>query len=235
MKQTVKKILRRKYKWGIVLLGIFIFAVLPVFYSDHDLAEALILKQGSVGEEVKRAQEKLKEWGYYNGQTDGIFGAATKKAVIYFQQKNSLIADGIIGGSTFRALGLPQYARDYTPTEAMSSEAALLSKAIWAEAEGEPYIGKVAVGAVLLNRVNSGDFPNSLNGVIYQSLALESVSNGRLNSRSDSESLRAAKDALNGWDPTYGCLYFWNPKTSTSPWIWTRQIVVQYGNHVFGK
>ncbi len=111
----------------------------------------------------------------------------------------------------------------------------LLSKAIHAEAEAEPYVGKVAVGAVLLNRVNNSQFPNSLSGVVYQSKALESVGNGRMNTQPSTESRKAAQDALNGWDPTYGALYFWNPYKKVSKWIWTRKIVVQYGNHVFGK
>ena len=117
-----------------------------------------------------------------------------------------------------------------------NDDVSLLARAIFAESESEPYIGKVAVGAVLLNRVESSSFPNTLSGVIYQSSALESVSNGRFNASSHNEEcIRAAKDALNGWDPTYGCLYFWNPATATSSWIWSREIVVQYGNHVFGK
>ena len=111
-----------------------------------------------------------------------------------------------------------------------------MARAIHAEAEGESYIGKVAVGAVLLNRVKSSSFPNTLSGVIYQSYALESVSNGRFDTSAGAESLKAAKDAINGWDPTYGCLYFWNPyKTSANSWVWSRQIIVQYGNHVFAK
>ncbi len=111
----------------------------------------------------------------------------------------------------------------------------LLSKAIQAEAEAEPYIGKVAVGAVLLNRVANSKFPNSLSGVVYQNRALESVSNGRMSVQPSASSRKAARDALNGWDPTYGSLYFWNPYKKVSKWIWTRKIVVQYGDHVFGK
>ena len=111
----------------------------------------------------------------------------------------------------------------------------LLSRAIHAEAEGEPYIGKVAVGAVLLNRVNHSEFPNTLSGVIYQGGALESVSNGRMTTASGQESVKAAQDALNGWDPTYGALYFWNPYKPVNKWMWTRTITVQYGDHVFAR
>lgn len=111
----------------------------------------------------------------------------------------------------------------------------LLSRAIHAEAEGEPYIGKVAVGAVLLNRVNHSEFPNTLSGVIYQGGALESVSNGRMTTAAGQESINAARDALNGWDPTYGSLYFWNPNKAVNKWMWTRTITVQYGDHIFAR
>lgn len=111
----------------------------------------------------------------------------------------------------------------------------LLSRAIHAEAEGEPYIGKVAVGAVLLNRVNHSEFPNTLSGVIYQGGALESVSNGRMTTAAGQESIKAAQDALNGWDPTYGSLYFWNPNKAVNKWMWTRTITVQYGDHIFAR
>ncbi len=218
------------------LLMLITIAWFALDLSEGDIAEALVLKQGSQGQAVKDVQQKLKQWGYYNGSVDGIFGAATKKAVIYFQQKNGLSADGVVGDNTLKALGLNKYVGSGGGggSAAQSDKVNLLARAIWAEAEAEPYIGKVAVGAVLLNRVGHGDFPNTLSGVIYQSLAIESVANGRLTAKTSNESVKAAKDAINGWDPTYGCLYFWNPKTATSPWIWTRKIVVKYGEHVFG-
>lgn len=112
----------------------------------------------------------------------------------------------------------------------------LLARVIAAEAQGEPYVGQVAVGAVILNRVKSPQFPNSLSGVIYQPHAFESVSNGLIWRRTPSaEAYRAAQDALNGWDPTYGALFFWNPNKPVSPWIWSRQIIVRIGNHVFAR
>lgn len=120
-------------------------------------------------------------------------------------------------------------------TMSYDEKVTLLSRAIHAEAEGEPYIGKVAVGAVLLNRVNHSEFPNTLSGVIYQGGALESVSNGRMTTASGQESVKAAQDALNGWDPTYGALYFWNPYKPVNKWMWTRTITVQYGDHVFAR
>lgn len=132
------------------------------------------------------------------------------------------------------------YVEDQTPASAAAAssydeQTMLLARAIHAEAEGEPYTGKVAVGAVLLNRVNHSEFPNTLSGVIYQSSALESVSNGRMTTEAGQESIKAAQDALNGWDPTYGALYFWNPYKPVNKWMWTRTITVQYGNHVFAR
>ena len=120
-------------------------------------------------------------------------------------------------------------------TMSYNEQVSLISRAIHAEAEGEPYIGKVGVGAVLLNRVKHSDFPNTLSGVVYQTNALESVSNGRMNSTAGQESVKAAQDALNGWDPTYGALFFWNPYKPVNKWMWTREITVQYGAHVFAR
>ncbi len=118
-----------------------------------------------------------------------------------------------------------------------ASEIQLLARAINGEARGEPYEGQVAVGAVILNRVKSSSFPNSVAGVIYQPGAFTAVSDGQINVAIDSKStvVKAAQDALNGWDPTYGCLYYWNPATATSKWIWSRKIIVKIGKHNFGK
>lgn len=117
-----------------------------------------------------------------------------------------------------------------------ADELDLLARLVAAEAEGEPYAGQVAVAAVILNRVDSPQFPNSISGVAYQPLAFESVMNGLIWRRQPSaEAYNAARDALNGWDPTYGSLFFWNPSKAVSPWIWTRTIIVRIGNHVFGR
>ena len=221
------------------LLIVFIWGVGSFIETEYGSVETAV-RSGSSGEVVKDVQQKLKNWGYYNGSVDGIFGSQTKDAVMLFQRRNGLKVDGVVGNETFKALGLMKYVGSSSAgssgnTDSVSSELMLLARAIHAEAEGESYIGKVAVGAVLLNRVNNKDFPNTLSGVVYQGLALESVSNGRFASYDAAqESIRAAQDAINGWDPTSGCLYFWNPVTSTSAWIWTRSIVVRYGNHVFG-
>jgi N-acetylmuramoyl-L-alanine amidase len=234
------------------LLGIFVL-VLALIYSLYSggSAQALALKQGSFGSEVKALQRELQNQGFYSGDIDGIYGANTIRAVRNMQQQYGLKADGIAGPQTLQALGLvgeksekeaysgvlrePGSTGVASPSSALRQEdITLLARAIQAEAEGEPYIGKVAVGAVLLNRLKHPDFPNTLAGVVYQGQAMESVANGRINISFAPESLRAAQDAAAGWDPTYGCLYFWNPAKSTSAWIWTRKIAVTYGNHVFG-
>ena len=220
------------------LLIAFIWGVGSFIETKYNFVETAV-RSGSSGEVVRDVQQKLKNWGYYNGLVDGVFGSKTKDAVMLFQRRNGLRVDGVVGNETFKALGLMKYVGSSSSgsgnTGPADSELMLLARAIHAEAEGESYIGKVAVGAVLLNRVNHKDFPNTLSGVVYQGLALESVSNGRFAEYDAAqESIRAAQDAINGWDPTSGCLYFWNPVTSTSAWIWTRTIVVRYGNHVFG-
>jgi len=227
-------------KYWAIILGVFVLVLfLGIFMNNDAKAANYTLTWGSQGQAVKDVQQRLKNWGYYDGVVDGVYGSKTYSAILKFQKKNNLTADGVVGNKTYAALGLTKYMTSQGgggSTVSTSDEAYLLGRAIWAESEGEPYIGKVAVGAVLLNRVDSSSFPNTLSGVIYQSYALESVSNSRINAAGpDSDSLRAAHDALNGWDPTYGCLYFWNPATATSPWIWSRTIVVQYGDHVFGK
>lgn len=247
------------YLWMRILplVGIFILTFVLIWSMAAHTALAATLKQGSYGDDVKILQKALQQHGYYSGSIDGVYGSNTTKAVRNFQKSVGLSADGIAGAQTILYLGLEgQMSGDSVSSggntaqpggsgsqgggNAASSglsqdEVSLLARAIHAEAEGEPYIGKVAVGAVLINRVRHQDFPNSLSGVVYQSLALESVSNGRMNGTSGAESQRAAKDAAAGWDPTYGCLYFWNPATATSTWIWSRDIAVQYGQHVFGK
>ena len=198
--------------------------------------EAAVLKQGSRGEDVKTVQQKLKRWGYYSGSVDGIYGPATKKAVEYFQRKNGLTADGIVGRKTFEALGMMEQAgqggqsgqNGYT-----NSDTYLLARCIYAEARGESYTGQVAVGAVVLNRVKSAEFPNTIAGVIYQRHAFTAVSDGQINLTPDQTAINAAKDAMNGWDPTYGCLYYYNPVTATSAWIFSRETVVTIGKHVF--
>ena len=186
---------------------------------------------GSRGEEVTRVQQRLRQYGYLDGAADGIFGQETYDAVVWFQRKNGLTADGVAGPATLAALGLPgstQAGASYH-----ESEITVLARLIHAEARGEPYLGKVAVAAVVLNRVKSPLFPNTISGVIYQAGAFDCVRDGQIDLTPDSDSIRAARDAMNGWDPTGGCIYYYNPATATSAWIWSREVRLSIGRHAF--
>ncbi len=196
-------------------------------------AETVVLKSGSTGAQVRTLQTKLKNWGYYRGAIDGIYGSGTKAAVIKFQKKNGLTADGIVGAKTAAALGMKLSASSSTNSGYASSDVYLLAKLVYGEARGEPYTGQVAVAAVVLNRVKSSKFPNTIAGVIYQSGAFTAVSDGQINLEPNSTAYSAARDAMNGWDPTSGCLYYYNPATATSKWIWSRQVRLSIGRHNF--
>lgn len=206
-----------------------------VFIETPDVAQAAVLKQGSRGDSVKTVQQKLIRWGYLKGSADGIFGAKTKAAVIAFQKKNGLTADGIIGTRTAQALGisLSGTTSSSSSSSASSTDLNLLARVVYGEARGEPYTGQVAVAAVVLNRVRSSSFPNSVAGVVYQSSAFDCVSDGQINLTPNQSAYNAAKDALNGWDPTYGCLFYYNPRTATSKWMLSRTVKLSIGNHAF--
>lgn len=192
---------------------------------------------GSRGAQVRQVQQKLKQWGYYDGTVDGVFGQGTYDAVVYFQRKNGLKADGVVGDATAAAMGLnfggASVAASATTASSYSSDVELLARLIHGEARGEPYVGMVAVGAVVLNRVRSSSFPNTIAGVVYQAGAFDAVKDGQINLTPNEQSRRAARDALNGWDPTGGCLYYYNPSTATSSWIWTREVRLNIGAHSF--
>lgn len=191
---------------------------------------------GSRGETVRRVQQKLKQWGYYKGDIDGVFGQDTYDAVVYFQKRNGLASDGVAGDETLAAMGLSGGSGRVVAASAASSHAGdveLLARLIHGEARGEPYVGMVAVGAVVLNRVKSSSFPNTIAGVIYQAGAFDAVADGQINLTPNEQSRRAARDALNGWDPTGGCLYYYNPATATSKWIWSREVRLNIGDHSF--
>ncbi|MBQ7924536.1 MAG: spore cortex-lytic enzyme [Clostridia bacterium] len=209
--------------------------------AQCDAAEAAVLKQGSKGGEVKEVQRRLKNWGYYKGSVDGVFGAGTKSAVIAFQKKNGLTADGIVGKATYKALGMTASYNVLVGSSSASggangyssSDVYLLAKTIYAEGRGEPYTGQVAIGAVVLNRVRSSSFPNTVSGVVYQKHAFTAVTDGQINLTPNDTAMRAARDAINGWDPTGGALYYYNPAVATSSWIFDRQTVTVIGKHVF--
>ncbi len=206
-------------------------------YLSMPYVQTAVLRQGASGGEVKELQRRLKEWGYYNGAVDGIYGSGTVEAVKKFQKKNGLTVDGIAGKATFAALGMNDSVRvlenEQQGSNYTSSDLYLLAKCIYAEARGESYTGQVAVGAVILNRVASSGFPNTIPGVIYQKGAFTAVSDGQINLSPDQTALNAAQDAMNGWDPTYGCLYYYNPAVATSSWIFGRETVTTIGKHVF--
>lgn len=201
--------------------------------SNVQTASAAVLKQGSKGSEVTTMQRKLKNWGYYFGSVDGIFGAKTKEAVKYFQRKNGLSVDGIVGNQTKKALGMRLDSQSGSTSLYSDSDVALLARLIYGEARGESYQGQVAVGAVVLNRVKSSSFPNTISGVIYQKYAFTAVSDGQINLTPNDTAKKAAIAAMNGWDPSYGALYYYNPVTATSQWIFSRQTTVIIGRHVF--
>lgn len=192
---------------------------------------------GSRGEEVRSIQQKLLQWGYYSGPVDGVFGQDTYDAVVRFQKKNNLTADGVAGSDTLAAMGIGSGKKAVAASASSGSSYAqnveLLARLIHGEARGEPYVGMVAVGAVVLNRVKSSRFPNTIAGVIYQAGAFDAVADGQINLTPNEQSRRAARDALNGWDPTNGCLYYYNPRTATSKWIWTREVRLNIGDHSF--
>lgn len=192
-------------------------------------------KYGSRGSEVTQIQTKLKRWGYYSGNIDGIYGTQTVNAVKYFQRKNGLTADGIAGPATLKAMGIMTSSSSSSSSSSYNSNLNLLSRVIYGEARGEPYTGQVAVGAVIMNRVKSSKFPNTISGVIYQSGAFDAVSDGQINLNPDSTAKKAAQDALNGWDPSYGAIYYFNPSTATNKWIWSRPLTVTIGKHRFCK
>ena len=223
---------KRKY----IFLGIIVFSIAIIVFTFLGKTYALS-KYGSTGSEVKEIQTKLKRWGYYDGSVDGIYGSRTVAAVKKFQKKNGLTVDGIVGPKTLTALGIKTSSSSNSgnTSSSNSSNLNLLSRLVYSEARGEPYKGQVAVAAVVLNRVANSSFPNTISGVIYQSGAFDVVSDGQINMSPDSTAIKAAQDALNGWDPTSGCIYYFNPKTATSKWIWSRPQVLTIGNHIFCK
>lgn len=218
---------------SIILSLLTILIVYSIFFINTEV-EALS-KYGSRGDEVKEIQTKLKRWGYYNGNIDGIYGNQTLSAVKWFQRKNGLVEDGIAGPKTLEAMGIFNTSNSGGTSSGNTNDLNLLSRLIYAESRGEPYTGQVAVGAVVLNRVKNNSFPNTMAGVIYQSGAFSVVSDGQINLAPNETAKKAAQDAMNGWDPSYGSIYYFNPNTATSAWIWSRPHVVTIGNHRFCK
>lgn len=216
--------MNRKRLFTVALVLTLIMTLLTAVTSDA------LSKQGSRGDEVTAIQTKLHEMGYYNDKVDGIFGSGTKNALMSFQKDNGLSADGIAGTKTLQALGITSSSSNGDFSE---SEIALLARIISAESRGEPYEGQVAVGAVILNRIAHPSFPNTLAGVIYQPGAFSCLYDGQVDQPVAESSERAARDAMNGWDPTGGAIYYFNPNTATSKWIWSRPVITVIGSHRF--
>ena len=214
----------------IILAVALIFAVNILIIALAQSADAALYKRGSSGATVTQIQTRLKSWGYYSGSVDGIYGSATERAVKYFQRTNGLTADGQAGDKTLAALGIYEQSGSGSTS---SGDVYLLARLISAEARGEPYIGQVAVGAVVLNRIDHPSFPNSLSGVIYQSGAFSCLYDGQFDQPIADSAYRAAREALAGSDPTGGAIYYFNPATATSKWIWSRPLIVEIGKHRF--
>lgn len=224
-----------KERKKLILALAIVFALNIFIIALAQNASADLYKKGSSGSTVTEIQKRLKNWGYYTGTVDGVFGSQTEKAVRYFQQKNGLTVDGQVGNQTLAALGITPSGGGNSGggSSSGSGDEYLLARLISAEARGEPYTGQVAVGAVVLNRVDHPSFPNSISGVIYQSGAFSCLYDGQFDQPIAESAYRAARDALNGWDPSYGAIYYFNPATATSKWIWSRPAIVTIGKHMF--
>lgn len=217
-----------------------LLSVSMVLVALAPAVEAASYKKGSSGAMVTQIQTKLKNWGYYTGTVDGVYGSGTERAVRAFQQKNGLTVDGKAGDQTLAAMGLSAGSGNSGNSGnsggsggASGSQVDLLARLISAEARGEPYSGQVAVGAVVLNRIKHPSFPNTLSGVIYQSGAFTCITDGQFNQPVAESAYRAARDALNGVDPSGGAIYYFNPSTATSSWIWSRPLITVIGKHRF--
>lgn len=226
---------KKKILMGFILIAVTILLTAFLAFSTRMTNESYALsKYGSRGDEVRQIQTKLKRWGYYNGSVDGIYGSQTLAAVKWFQSKNGLQVDGIAGPKTLAAMGIMNSSNN-TGGGYSNSDLNLLAHLVYAEARGESYTGQVAVASVVLNRVKNSSFPNTVAGVIYQAGAFSVVADGQINLTPNQTAISAAQDAINGWDPTYGAIYYFNPNTATNGWIWSRPVTVVIGNHRFCK
>ena len=221
-----------KYLWRIIIIILVNFLMISIFSQAvyQQTSVPTLSKIGSQGEEVRQIQTKLTELGFFSDKIDGIYGEKTKAAVIRFQKQKGLTADGIAGTKTLAALGIGSSSGQ---GQYSSGDIALLARTISAEARGEPYIGQVAVGAVILNRVEHPSFPNTLSGVIYQPGAFSALSDGQFDQPVADSAYRAARDAINGWDPSGGAIYYYNPDRSTNKWIFSRPVITVIGQHRF--
>ncbi len=216
-------------------IAFFLISVLTFVVAPLQSAKASNIVKGDTAANIRIVQQKLSDLGYYTYKVDGIWGSRTKNAVKNFQRAKGLTVDGIVGSKTEKALGITLGGGNVNASNISSANLDLLARCVYAEARGEPYTGQVAIAAVVLNRVKSSSFPNTVSGVIYQKGAFTCVSDGQINYTPDSTAYKAAKDALNGSDPTNGCLYYYNPATATSKWIWSLKVELTIGRHSFAR
>lgn len=221
----------------IILLGIFVVSVVSVIFirnANYNESVSALSKLGSRGDEVIQIQKKLKEYDVYSGNIDGIYGTLTEKGVRAVQKYNGLTVDGIAGPQTLRVMGISSGSNSAS-TSVSQSDVNLLARIISAEARGEPYEGQVAVGAVVLNRVEHPSFPDTFAGVIYQEGAFTAITDGQFQQPVADSAYRAARDALNGWDPSGGAIYYYNPDKTSNQWIRSRPVIKRIGNHLFAS
>lgn len=213
-------------KWWFVSIFSLVFIIFCSTYNFFAFKNLDYIQAETSYSQNTAIQQRLKDLGYYDGPIDGIIGWQTTQAIKDFQFDYGVTVDGIVGPVTARLLGVDL-------NEQNNNDLYLIAKCVYAEARGEPYVGQVAVAAVILNRVKHPDFPNTVYGVVYQPWAFTAVYDGQINYEPNDTAYKAAQDALNGWDPTYGCIYYYNPETATSEWIFSREPVITIGKHVF--
>ncbi len=223
-----------KKKKIVLMLTALILCAGVMLTAGLTVANAKNIVKGDTAENNRIVQQRLLDLGYYKGKVDGVWGPKTLAAVKSFQKAKGLVQDGIVGAKTEKALGVTLRSGG-SASSSNSADVNLLARCIYAEARGEPYTGQVAVGAVVLNRVRSPKFPNTISGVIYQPWAFTAVNDGQINMTPNDQAYKAARDALNGWDPTNGCLYYYNPATATSKWIWSLKVELTIGRHSFAR
>lgn len=226
----VGKVLKKIIK---LFLTLSISFVLIYFFSIGDYVQTLS-RYGSTGDEVKKIQNVLKDQGYYDGAIDGIFGNKTKNAVTQYQKEKGLSVDGVVGPKTLQSMGISSDVQVSADAGSFSSsDVDLLAKIISAEARGEPYTGQVAVGAVILNRIEHPSFPNTLSGVIYQPGAFSCLLDGQADQPVSDSANRAAQDAINGLDPSNGAIYYYNPQKTSNQFMLSRPVIATIGSHKF--
>lgn len=243
---------RSRYAVAILLIGVLAAAGM---WLKPDAAESFsdqIIRYGSSGSDVYELQGRLQYLDYYRGKVDGSFGWQTDRAVRDFQYKFGMKVDGVVGPKTKLMLwkatqnwrpgaatgggggGTTSWTPPYVASSSFSEQdIAMMARAVYGEARGEPYVGQVAVAAVIINRVKSASFPNTVSGVIFQPGAFTAVADGQIWLTPNDTSYKAVRDAINGWDPSGGAIYYFNPDTATSAWIWSRPQIKKIGRHIF--